>query len=287
MQLQSGVRVALFCADPSRDLGPHLSVSSGTECVQVPRLVKTKYRDGLYFPREDWQLPSPTEFERARASESADSLDLGETVVLFRLRVDLRRSFWDIDVPNFAVSPGRRPPPMSSAYRAFLVQVLEAISDIPVRFREAPSVTIVMTAAGLRSTTYDPEHKTHIGLHFDNFDHLPGNERSSSRTRISVNLGDEDRYLVFVNLTTLQLFRLLELPMTEQTFVRYTWASPLATEFMRKHPDYPVLRLRVPPLWGYIAPTQNIIHDGSTTGKQEPDINVLVKGRFNLGDHPA
>ncbi len=49
---------------------------------------------------------------------------------------------------------------------------------------------------------------------------------------------------------------------------------------MKRYPDYPVIKVRVAPGEAYIAPTENMIHDGSTVGKQYPDIHLTLFGYF-------
>jgi hypothetical protein len=50
--------------------------------------------------------------------------------------------------------------------------------------------------------------------------------------------------------------------------------------FMKKFPDYPVVRLRIDPGEAYILPTDNLIHDASTEEKQFPDITLTFLGSF-------
>ena len=47
---------------------------------------------------------------------------------------------------------------------------------------------------------------------------------------------------------------------------------------MRAFPDYPVVRLTIRPGEAYIAPTENLIHDGSTLGMTSPDLALHMIG---------
>jgi hypothetical protein len=58
--------------------------------------------------------------------------------------------------------------------------------------------------------------------------------------------------------------------------------SAIARDFMRAFPSYPAVRLRIRPGEAYIAPTENIAHDGSTIGMDAMDITLTVIGRFSL-----
>jgi hypothetical protein len=58
-------------------------------------------------------------------------------------------------------------------------------------------------------------------------------------------------------------------------------------DFMRSFPGYPVLRVRIRPREAYIAPTDNLIHDGSSVGKNYPDIAVHLLGYFGVAPEVA
>jgi hypothetical protein len=52
--------------------------------------------------------------------------------------------------------------------------------------------------------------------------------------------------------------------------------------FLAQNPDYPVTRVRVDPGEAYIAPTENIIHDGSSLGQRFSDVHVTIRGYFGF-----
>jgi hypothetical protein len=49
---------------------------------------------------------------------------------------------------------------------------------------------------------------------------------------------------------------------------------------MQLYPTYPVVRLRIGPGEGYIAPTENVIHDGSTIGMTKWDLYLTMLDYF-------
>jgi hypothetical protein len=53
-------------------------------------------------------------------------------------------------------------------------------------------------------------------------------------------------------------------------------ASALAEAFLDAYPRYPVARIRIGPGQAYIAPVQNIIHDGYTRQKTCTDYNLQL-----------
>ncbi|MCC3411677.1 MULTISPECIES: hypothetical protein [unclassified Microcoleus] len=111
-----------------------------------------------------------------------------------------------------------------------------------------------------------------VGLHIDN-------QRGSSLHRISINLGSEPRYFLFINLSIEQLYRLLS--ETDDNVVSKTsGSSRIGRAFMQLFPNYPVVKLRVNPGEAYIAPTEHITHDGCTEVTESLDVFFTLRSLF-------
>ena len=78
-----------------------------------------------------------------------------------------------------------------------------------------------------------------VGLHIDN-------QRGSSLHRISINLGSEPRYLLFINLSIDQLYRLVS-ETDGNVLSKTSGSSRICRAFMQLFPNYPVVKLRVNP----------------------------------------
>jgi hypothetical protein len=61
---------------------------------------------------------------------------------------------------------------------------------------------------------------------------------------------------------------------------RYASIRHLTAAFFRSYPDYPVVRVTLPPGHAYVAVTQYVIHDGATNTLGQPDVAFLLGGRF-------
>ena len=134
-------------------------------------------------------------------------------------------------------------------------------------------------APGLPTVTMDGGSGKLIGLHVDNWFNTPLAERHLSPNRVALNLGSEDRYLVFVNLPLIRIWELVhDVPPAGAADLRLR--ADLLDRFWRKFPSYPVVRLRIGPGEGYVAPTENIAHDGSTLGMSMWDVYLTVLGHF-------
>ena len=112
-----------------------------------------------------------------------------------------------------------------------------------------------------------------VGLHIDN-------QRGSSLHRISINLGSEPRYLLFINLSIDQLYRLVS-ETDGNVLSKTSGSSRICRAFMQLFPNYPVVKLRVNPGEAYIAPTEHITHDGCTEGTNNLDVFFTLRSIFS------
>jgi len=120
------------------------------------------------------------------------------------------------------------------------------------------------------TTTVDyADSKKKVGLHLDNWCKYDFKNRKESPTRICINLGNESRYLLLYNLSVLEMYSLLSKNAKKKlTHV----SSEIGNFFMKENSNYPILRIEILPFEGYVAPTEMIIHDGSTIGQSFIDL---------------
>jgi len=127
------------------------------------------------------------------------------------------------------------------------------------------------------TTTIDPLQKRRIGLHLDSWDSQTLRSRELCRNRISINLGREDRFLLFCNLTISTFLALT----SSRSRAAIASTADLIGSVFTVLPDYPVLKLRIAPGEFYVAPTENMIHDATSLGKRESDVSIAALGYFD------
>jgi hypothetical protein len=133
---------------------------------------------------------------------------------------------------------------------------------------------IATSQRNLLTTTFDANGNHFLGLHVDSWEKSSLDQRHLAANRICINLGRSDRHFLFVNLSLTYI--------NQQYYGnRHNHHYALIRQFLREHPGYPVIRVRVPPLHAYIAPTENIIHDGSTLRQEFFDIQLTYRSKFH------
>ena len=257
-------------------------INDGTYLVRLDTETKT-FRDNAFYPKSSWRNINHAEstfligvpFLESKQLAQKDPENFGKNLYLFDISPKILEEFWLSDFASLlkdCKSESSR-----KIQKWLLYEVLNRLNSKSIHISHDSSV-IAFNSPDLPSTTFDHDLGVYIGLHFDNFSFLPANQRDSAPVRVAINLGDEDRFFVYINLTTLQIYQCLEKPTTDSEFEALKIASSIANEFMHKYPNYPVVKIRLKPGQGYVAPTQNIIHDGYTAGKHEADINFMLRG---------
>ncbi len=266
-RLRCGTRVFLDDAAAARaGLAERLRLSGGTQRLEVEGQRGTKYENGIFAPRDDWRTPSPAELALIEGSGSCSPAHDIRVLVIPEW---LQQFFWDLDLAPLIAGEGFSVTSDDPLFYAFCREAQEALSALGIPARR---LTVRFQRARSRSTTFDPELATFVGLHVDNFERRPIDTRHRSFPRLVVNLGLQPRSFVFINLPLIELFEPSGIARTAETYRKFSWAYPLAHAFMAAAPDYPVVRLALGPGEGYTAPTQDLIHDGYTLDGEGIDV---------------
>lgn len=128
--------------------------------------------------------------------------------------------------------------------------------------------------SGLRTSTFDVSTGLRIGLHLDSWDRIALSERNFTRNRLCINLGARSRSLLFLPSDVRSIIHSL----TNDSTVH---SANIGERFCRRFPEAAVLELEVPPGHAYLAPTENIIHDGHSEVSPSPDTTIAWLGHIS------
>jgi len=164
-------------------------------------------------------------------------------------------------------------------------ELLQALARQHGEFRFASEARLAQTQPGLLTNTRDASQAGRLlGLHVDSHERRPIAERAVCRRLLVGNLSREVRSLLFVNLELEQLKGAL--PVQGIPRGRFDSATDLARAFLRAFPEYPVLRLLLQPGEAYLAPVQNMVHDGCTLDMRAADWTVRAFGELDAEARP-
>lgn len=273
--LHNGIKVR--CLTANRIDAPRLWINNGTIAAQEYQPPLPNYDPAARLPRQHWRMPSATEQQQLYADGPVAE---GSLITV-------------LPMPAAVLAPFQA---VREASRATDVEPLRSLVESP-----QVALAIATAQAYVTSLSAKPDHPIeggfifvgypgkvtltyaagpyYIGLHVDSFYQVPLEERATSPNRICINLGAGNRYLYFINLPLVTIKQQLdEGGATDPK--RLQIGSPLGRAFMECFPDYPVIKLRVAPGEAYIAPTENIIHDGSSLGNCYFDTHLTFRGYF-------
>jgi hypothetical protein len=263
---------SLLSAHPAR-----LELSSGTQPVCSAGL--SGYLDTAFVPQTPWRRPSRTEQRLLLATGPPDCI--GSHITLVRLPDDVMAHFSPLreHVHNCSSIGELRAWLHRHRYTAGCDAILEfARTYLRSDHQVLEGAAITCRATDLPTATTD-DTGAHVGLHIDNWYHSKLGERANAPNRISINLGVTPRFLLYINLPLAAIGALAAEQFAFDTRVGDT-RNRLRDLFMSRYGSYPVVRVRLDPGEGYIAPTENVIHDGCTPAKNALDVQFSVRGRL-------
>ncbi len=109
-----------------------------------------------------------------------------------------------------------------------------------------------------------------LGLHIDSWSAAVSGGRSKAPNRFCLNLGPGSRWLLY-------------LPFSQNALLangRWKEAPKEPSPYRFKAEDLSVIRVLIPPGFAYVAPTENMIHDGSTVNAVGPSCKLSFLGHF-------
>jgi hypothetical protein len=255
-----GMRLVTIHVSPDcGDWADRVELSAGMRAASRREVRELCYEPEAFLPREPWRPLAPTEQSRLLSNDSFD--DPARSIGIVRLLDGFAERCRHIkqaekEGPSFEM----------------VASDLETVCHLgaPLHFHGAGS-----NPAGLQTVTIDRRSGQFTGLHLDSWDNLDLAERHRSSNRICVNIGEESRYFLFVPVA------LMDMPHMVAERLAGTEPPPsmsLDRLFMQLCSDVPVVRCRLAPGEAYIAPTECLLHDGSSAGQRYLDEQLTVRG---------
>lgn len=241
----------------------------------------TGYYSGVYRPENDWRNLSEAELQIILDPMVCDNLH--DTVYLFRLPGWIRNLYNRLKSENLLKEQEANDSTLSYFTDA-VCQYLTAEIFLPF---EVSGKSVNVTQSGIPSSTYDQQQNRYRGLHIDNWGTplYSLRERGKSSPRFCVNLGTHPRSFVFINLqlcTMIDMYNCDDLSALNRE-LNAPIATPFAERFMSDFFNYPVLKVTLEPDEAYLAPVQNLLHDGYPLRNQAVDVNFqLSSNGFRL-----
>lgn len=278
-RLKAGIKISFDEPQTSVD---RVKLSDGV--IELDPDVHSQYSHPAFVPKLPWRQPTALELANLINPEECDCRSETITIVKFpEATLDLLRNTIDRGETEHGASVTAAQITDYPDYTLARSQIQQYILKKYARDRDLDCRGLIRTNIGLITTTINAVEflpaKLFAGLHLDSWDYLPFRRRHHSRNRICINLGREARYFLLINLTLKQIFDTLNLVDPDDIYSDYRGVR-LPNKFMCALPDYPVVKIAIYPSEAYIAPTENFIHDATSTEKTIPDWSMNFLGNF-------
>jgi hypothetical protein len=260
----------ILCSEPC-SLNEKLFINSGVELVRPNQL--NQYFEDAFIPRLDLQpiASFPGKWKH----------DIHKSIYVLKLPDTLIRLLENLQVHEvtgqeelFAFKAKR-----SKAFELFQAKWKHYLHSLSAQATPAVLHEIYIgQRKQLTSTTnYQRMPQLRTGMHIDTWNNLDLNNLDTAANRVCFNLGKGHRYFLFINLSLEEIIHsYLELGPEESNLSMFE----IGKLFLERFPDYPLTFIKLEPYEGYIAPTENLIHDGSNFDSEEVDIQLTARGYF-------
>lgn len=249
-----------------------ISINSGTK--KVDKINGIECLNEAFIPKDDWRRLSSHEWNSLRAKKTIrtpvvclNKLDLITHYQFYLSRIHLAQNKGEADIIY-----------SSKTFKRAAIRLTQKLEKKFKCFGKSEMHHIYLGEPKLTTTTFNPRLNYYIGLHLDSFESEKSNTRIDAKNRICLNLSQESRFLFIVPIS----FNKLKSLVGVHNYDYEINSCELISNFFNKYPDYPVLRMKIEPFEYYTAPTEELIHDGSTVNNEKPDINLAIRGFFVL-----
>jgi hypothetical protein len=262
-------RVTIHLAASCKESAGRIELSSGTRLADMRETADlvhgAVYEHGARLPRDPWRPPTKEETESLIVAEPPSSM--ATSVAIVRLPDEVSE-----DLPEI-VRLGN-----TEALKVNLVQSLRTVCELDEPLH---CIGPAQNPANLKTVTVNRNIARYNGLHVDDWDRLHLDSRHLATNRICVNIGQDDRYFLFLPFSLMDIAKVLSEEMAPGWEVprRYTM---IGRQFMELFPEVPVIRCRLKRGEAYVAPTENLVHDGSSLGQTNMDEQFTIRGHIRV-----
>jgi hypothetical protein len=242
-----------------------IEISPGIEPV-----AGASYSNDCYVPLPEWHSLDVEE-EQLLAADGVDIADVVLCRVLDNDFRDFQKFMHECDNGEIRrVVPKERVEAVALSVVAWLNTV-----GLPYQylFRAAD---LAVLPPNLRSTALDRITRLYKGLHVDGHEQQPTDPPDCAVVLLNINIGMAYRYYHFINQPLRRVVDMIIPVAPENSFPDASSRYKIKSSFCHLFSRYPVCRAVLPPGYGYISQTQNLIHDGGSNNDGKPDVSLFI-----------
>jgi hypothetical protein len=274
MIIQDGIKIY-----PHLDWESKIWLSEGTMIAKGTASSGIQYRDNAFKPLKPWRSANEAEREILLAQDGEDEPHLNSIINIIKLPDHVIEELKEYKFQN--INSKFKFKHYKALYGEKLDQSIIGLNTylktLLIENQPVPPPSFSFNHPNLETVTIYLKFNALGGLHIDNFDGFDIGQTEHAGRRMCINLGAEVRHLLFINQP---INTMIEWMKTKKTVVKEYSQWNLYNDFMRYFSEYPVVKIPIQPYEAYIAPTENMIHEGCTEGSTHYDVCLSYRGAF-------
>ncbi|MFC0186433.1 hypothetical protein SAMN04515674_10686 [Pseudarcicella hirudinis] len=275
--LQEGIKIYFDFQEP---LEHRIWLSGGTESVKGRSTADYPYSELAIKPMKPWRAPSEKEIKMLVANDVPKNEDFSSNIAVTKIPEELIKQLQELGVSDLKSKESVLSFYKTQAYEKSFELIDEFVCKYQFSAEKKAYYNYFVDQPDLDVVTLN-YNKERVGLHIDNRDQLSVYDSQNGTSIFLLNLSSEDRYFLFVNQSASNIIDWIQDKKGEKLPGNYT-VEYINKDFSDCFPEYNVVKLRIKPYEAYIAPAENIIHDGSTEGSSLPGLKFMAGGYFWL-----
>jgi hypothetical protein len=248
---------------------------------------KPNFDENAYLPKRDWRTLTSRETNIIQSNNKRND---SNTIYLGEIPDDLKKLYQNLKISDcnnrdevfekFRENE-KATIELNSLMEAFLM-TLSNNKPFKIHFLGSnfPNLEVVACDTTFLPKGYTEKDLKFLGIHNDGTQYVSTYKLNTSGNRLTINLGNQDRYFYFINITLTQALNMLKEKISIKDYE--IDITNIAKYFFKYFPDYPVIKIKQKPYHYYIAPTDNCFHDGSTLGNTTLDVIIVYFGAFQF-----
>lgn len=275
MKLKSGAKIFTNLDKTNR-----IWVNSGLEVTNNLNGVITSRI--CYIPKSDWRLADESETNILLGTHK-DEVKHYNSIGIIKIPDNFIKDIETLKISDVTTWNDLNHINETNAYQKFISGIIDFISEhlsMPGYSNELIVHNPCLIKKDLTTVTYSDKDNHYIGMHLDTWDNNNFYERPTSTNRLCVNLGKESRYFLYINQEIKEVLAMANVTDKDKNRAEND-AYFLLSKFYEKNYSYPIVKIKLNPLEAYIAPTENIIHDGTSEANKYFGVTQTFRGFIN------
>lgn len=240
-----------------------------------------EYIDNAIVPQKPWRLATDEEVSMLVSKEKPSFERFSENIVVLKLpkktidklkkhKIEELKSREEVQAFSNMNNP---------VFRESVQEISSFVSKYQIAGERRNLALFFVEKQNLEVVTLGFEHpKKRVGMHIDIRSQKTLFNTHEGTNLILINLGKQQRYFVFINQPVKHILNWIQ--QKKGSVIDNDYGELICKDFQECFPNYEVTKICINPYEAYIAPTENIIHDGCTDGTSEPSIKCMIEGYF-------